>query len=326
MLLEISSAILRPFWPGRDELNTMPFWFFGVNTDFLFNIELYYAAMYHESSAHAPISFSIAAFIIFRRQSSSLATTFLPKCYITATASVLFLRVVCLFVASILILIEWNITNGSFCTTAVLMPQQWFLLPVPRGKVNNRNEFFYVRAVGRLSGMYLQSPKAPRLCGVMILLSRGEFGREKSKISYQRGVPEPFAICQIYNIIWLFYSTFFIFRNNRCERSYFVFNLSSFARNRECETEVCVFGVFSGNNCLKNKTSIYANHICSTFTDKYYSNLLPSHLVCIDSQLEHNKSTSSINARFYADTAFLCKTFIKSDRCHYRYKCVMKIW
>ena len=42
----------------------------------------------------------------------------------------------------------------------------------------------------------------------MILLSRGEFGREKNKICHQRGVSEPFAICQIYNIILLFYSTF----------------------------------------------------------------------------------------------------------------------
>ena len=49
----------------------------------------------------------------------------------------------------------------------------------------------------------------------MILLSRGEFGREKNKICYQRGgggggggVSEPFAICQIYDIILLFYSTF----------------------------------------------------------------------------------------------------------------------
>ena len=43
----------------------------------------------------------------------------------------------------------------------------------------------------------------------------------------------------------------FILRNNRCERSYFVFNLGSFARNRECETQVCVFGVFFLEICAK---------------------------------------------------------------------------
>ena len=37
--------------------------------------------------------------------------------------------------------------------------------------------FFYIRAVGRLSRIYLQLPKATRLCGVVIYLSRGEFGR-----------------------------------------------------------------------------------------------------------------------------------------------------
>ena len=44
----------------------------------------------------------------------------------------------------------------------------------------------------------------------MILLSRGEFGHEKNKICYQRGVggSEPFAICRICNKILLFYSTF----------------------------------------------------------------------------------------------------------------------
>ena len=56
---------------------------------------------------------------------------------------------------------------------------------------------------------------------------------------------------------------------------------------------------------------IFAKKIKSPFTPttfvahlqkKFYSNLLPSHLVCNDSQLVHNKSTSSINARFYSDT------------------------
>ena len=51
-------------------------------------------------------------------------------------------------------------------------------------------------------------------CGAVTLLSRCEFGREKNNICYQRGGggggggSEPFAICQIYNIILLFYSTF----------------------------------------------------------------------------------------------------------------------
>ena len=83
-------------------------------------------------------------------------------------------------------------------------------------------------------------------CGAVILLSRGEFGREKNKICYQRG--RVWTICYMpnlwYNIVIL--QHIFILRNNRCERSYFVFNLGSFARNRECETH---FGVFFGNIC-----------------------------------------------------------------------------
>ena len=86
-------------------------------------------------------------------------------------------------------------------------------------------------------------------CGAVILLSRGEFGREKNKICYQRG--GVWAFCYMpnlwYNIVIL--QHIFILRNNRCERSYFVFNLGSFARNRECETQVCVFGVFFGKIC-----------------------------------------------------------------------------
>ena len=122
-----------------------------------------------------------------------------------------------------------------------------------------------------------------RGCGAVILLSRGEFGREKNKICYQRGGVWTFCYMPNlwYNIVIL--QHIFILRNNRCERSYFVFNLGSFARNRECETQVCVFGVFFFKYLLKNKISIYANHVCSTFTEKYYSNLLASHLVCIDS-------------------------------------------
>ena len=105
-------------------------------------------------------------------------------------------------------------------------------------------------------------------CGAVILLSRGEFGREKNKICYQRG--GVWTFCYVpnlyYNIVIL--QHIFISRYNRCERSYFVFNLGSFARNRECETQVCVFGVFFWKYLLKNKISIYANHICSTFTEK----------------------------------------------------------
>ena len=86
-------------------------------------------------------------------------------------------------------------------------------------------------------------------CGAVILLSRGEFGREKNKICYQRGGVWTFCYMPNlqYNIVIL--QHIFILRNNRCERSYFVFNLGSFARNRECETQVCVFGAFFGNIC-----------------------------------------------------------------------------
>ena len=45
-------------------------------------------------------------------------------------------------------------------------------------------------------------------CGVVILLSRGEYDHEKNKISYQRGVSEPFVLCQIYGMVLLFYITF----------------------------------------------------------------------------------------------------------------------
>ena len=79
-----------------------------------------------------------------------------------------------------------------------------------------------IRAVDRLSRMYLQLPKATRLCGVVILLSRGEFGRERNKISYQRGCAWTFCYVSIYDVILLWYSKFFL--NNLCERSYFVFN------------------------------------------------------------------------------------------------------
>ena len=105
-------------------------------------------------------------------------------------------------------------------------------------------------------------------CGAVILLSRGEFGREKNKICYQRGCVWTFYYMPNlwYNIVIL--QHIFILRNNRCERSYFVFNLGSFARNRECETQVCVFGVFFFKYLLKNKISIHANHVCSTFTEK----------------------------------------------------------
>ena len=84
-------------------------------------------------------------------------------------------------------------------------------------------------------------------CGAVILLSRGEFGREKNKICYQRGCVWTFCYMPNlwYNIVIL--QHIFILRNNRCER--FVFNLGSFARNRECETQVCVFGVFFLNIC-----------------------------------------------------------------------------
>ena len=86
-------------------------------------------------------------------------------------------------------------------------------------------------------------------CGAVILLSRGEFGREKNKICYQRGCVWTFCYMPNlwYNIVIL--QHIFILRNNLCERSYFVFNLGSFARNRECETQVCVFGEFFGNIC-----------------------------------------------------------------------------
>ena len=86
-------------------------------------------------------------------------------------------------------------------------------------------------------------------CGAVILLSRGEFGREKNKICYQRGCVWTFCYMPNlwYNIVIL--QHIFILRNNRCERSYFVFNLGSFARNREWETQVCVFGVFFLNIC-----------------------------------------------------------------------------
>ena len=78
-------------------------------------------------------------------------------------------------------------------------------------------------------------------CRAVILLSRGEFGREKNKICYQRGCVWTFCYMPNlwYNIVIL--QHIFILRNNRSERSYFVFNLGSFARNRECETQVCVF-------------------------------------------------------------------------------------
>ena len=81
-------------------------------------------------------------------------------------------------------------------------------------------------------------------CGAVILLSRGEFGREKNKICYQRGCVWTFCYMPNvwYNIVILQHIS--VLRNNRCERSYFVFNLGSFARNRECETQVCLFGVF----------------------------------------------------------------------------------
>ena len=86
-------------------------------------------------------------------------------------------------------------------------------------------------------------------CGAVILLSRGEFGREKNKICHQRGCVWTFCYMPNlwYNIVIL--QHIFILRNNRCERSYFVSNLGSFARNRECETQVCVFGVFFLNIC-----------------------------------------------------------------------------
>ena len=139
-------------------------------------------------------------------------------------------------------------------------------------------------------------------CGAVILLSRGEFDRENYKICYQRGCVWTFCCMPNlwYNIVIL--QHIFILRNNRCERSYFVFNLGSFARNRECETQVCVFGVFFGNICWKIKSPFTPTTFVAHLQKKYYSNLLPSHLVCIDSYLVHKKSTSLINARFYADT------------------------
>ena len=73
-------------------------------------------------------------------------------------------------------------------------------------------------------------------CGAVILLSRGEFGREKNKICYQRGGVSTF--CYMPNLWYtiVILQHIFILHNNRCDRSYFVFNLGSFARNRECET------------------------------------------------------------------------------------------
>ena len=96
-------------------------------------------------------------------------------------------------------------------------------------------------------------------CGAVILLSRGEFGREKNKICYQRVCVWTFYYMPNlwYNIVIL--QHIFILRNNRCERSYFVFNLGSFARNRECETQVCLFGVFFFKSTLSINACFYAD-------------------------------------------------------------------
>ena len=106
-------------------------------------------------------------------------------------------------------------------------------------------------------------------CGAVILLSRGEFGREKNKICYQLRCVWTFCYMPnlSYNIVIL--QHIFILRNNRCERSYFVFDLGSFARNRECMRDpgLCIWCIF-WKYLLKIKIYIYANHICSTFTEK----------------------------------------------------------
>ena len=54
--------------------------------------------------------------------------------------------------------------------------------------------FFYIRAAGRRAECICNRPRPWRRpcvsdwgCGAVILLSRGEFGREKNKICYQRG-------------------------------------------------------------------------------------------------------------------------------------------
>ena len=109
---------------------------------------------------------------------------------------------------------------------------KYFLHPVqPPGII------FYIRSGTR---MY---------CGVVILFSRGEFGHERNKIYYQGG-----CVWIVYYMTNLWYNTvilqhIFILRNTWCERSYFVFNLRSFERTRDCDSQVFVFGVFSGNIC-----------------------------------------------------------------------------
>ena len=80
-----------------------------------------------------------------------------------------------------------------------------------------------------------------RLCGVVILLSRGEFGHERNKISYERVCVWTFCYMSNlwYDIIIL--QHIFILRKTWRERSYFVFNLGSFERTRECDSQVFVF-------------------------------------------------------------------------------------
>ena len=64
----------------------------------------------------------------------------------------------------------------------------------------------------------------------------------------------------------------------------------------------CIWCIF-WKYLLKNQISIYANHICITFTEKNTPVICYHHIEYV---LTHNwymkKSTSSINARFYTDT------------------------
>ena len=119
-------------------------------------------------------------------------------------------------------------------------------------------------------------------CGAVILLSRGEFGREKNKICYQRGVSEPIAVCQIYNIILLFYSTFsfcaIIGVNDRILYLIYVhLHETGSARPR------FVYLVYFLEIFAKKKSPFTPTTFVAHLQKKYYSNLLPSYLVCIDS-------------------------------------------
>ena len=118
-----------------------------------------------------------------------------------------------------------------------------------------------------------------RFCRVVILLSPGEFGHERNKISYRRGCV--LTVCYMSNLWYniVIAKHIFILHHRWGERSCFVFNLGWFELSPWMRPQVLYFlEIFAKKIKPPFMPTIFIAHL----QKKYPSNLLPSHWVCID--------------------------------------------